>query len=104
MHTNNRTPVWARVRVPNAPRGPSPLHSPQRQQRLVDADPESENLMVASHYAMAAKERGLGVITWTLERAGPGLSGFYYGTTSGIVDLVEGDRFTLFCSCDQKKS
>ena len=64
-------------------------------QRLVDASEESENRMVASHYAMAAKERGLGVITWTLERAGPGLTGFYYETTDGVVDLLEGDRFTL---------
>jgi glycerophosphoryl diester phosphodiesterase len=64
-------------------------------QRLVDAAPDTGNLMVASHYAMAAKERGLGVITWTLERAGPGLTGYYYNTTDGIVDLEEGDRFTL---------
>ena len=64
-------------------------------QRLVDADPDSEYLMKASYYAEAADARGLGIITWTLERAGPGLSGFYYGTTEEAVDLAEGDRFSL---------
>ena len=44
---------------------------------------------------MAAKERALGVITWTLERAGPGMDGWYYGSTENDVDLAEGDRFTL---------
>jgi glycerophosphoryl diester phosphodiesterase len=50
--------------------------------------------MVPSYYAYAAKERGLDIITWTLERAGPGLTGFYWSTTDGVVDLSEGDRFT----------
>lgn len=64
-------------------------------QMLVEASNEAAHLMVASHYAMAAKERELSVITWSLERAGPGLAGFYYGSTDGLVDLTEGDRFTL---------
>jgi glycerophosphoryl diester phosphodiesterase len=51
--------------------------------------------MVPSHYANAAKERGLDIITWSLERAGPGLTGYYWSSTDGIVDLSEGDRFTL---------
>ena len=63
-------------------------------QRLIDAAPESENLMVPSYYATAAKDRGLDIITWTLERAGPTLSGFYYESTEGLVDLVQGDLFT----------
>jgi len=65
-------------------------------QMLVQAAPDSEHLMEPSYYALAAKERGLEIITWTLERAGPGLTGFYYNTTDdGLVDLTEGDRFTL---------
>jgi hypothetical protein len=51
--------------------------------------------MTPSYYANAAKERGLELITWTLERAGPGLTGYYYESTDGVVDLAEGDRFTL---------
>ena len=58
--------------------------------------------MVASYYANAANERGLGIITWTLERAGPGLGGFYFDTTDGIVDLAEGDRFTLLHVLDKE--
>lgn len=58
--------------------------------------------MTASYYASAAKERELGIITWTLERAGTGLSGFYYETTDGVVDLVEGDRFTLLHVLDEE--
>jgi glycerophosphoryl diester phosphodiesterase len=50
--------------------------------------------MIPSHYAKAAQERGLDIITWTLERAGPGQSGFFWSSTDGIVDLSEGDRFT----------
>ena len=51
--------------------------------------------MVASYYANAAKARGLDIITWTLERAGPGVDGWYFSSTDGLVDLAEGDRFTL---------
>lgn len=58
--------------------------------------------MAASHYAMAAKDRGLGVITWTLERAGPALEGWYFQTTSPFADLAEGDRFTLLHVLDQE--
>jgi glycerophosphoryl diester phosphodiesterase len=63
--------------------------------RLVEGAPDTELLMKPSYYAVAAAERGLGVITWTLERAGPGLSGWYYQTTENVVDLAEGDRFSL---------
>ena len=58
--------------------------------------------MVASYYANAATERELGIITWTLERAGPGLGGFYFDTTDGVVDLSEGDRFTLLHVLDKE--
>ena len=64
-------------------------------QMLVDAAPGTDNLIQASYYAKAAKERGLDIITWTLERSGPGLSGYYWETTDGIVNLTEGDRFTM---------
>ena len=58
--------------------------------------------MVASYYANAAKERGLDIITWTLERAGPGLDGFYYDSTAGVVELAQGDRFTLLNVLDEE--
>ena len=65
-------------------------------QRLVEPAPESAYLMQPSYYANAAKERGLRIITWTLERAGPGLAGFYYSTTENAgLDLNEGDRYNL---------
>jgi glycerophosphoryl diester phosphodiesterase len=64
-------------------------------QRLVDPAPDSEYLMTASHYANAAKNRSLGVIAWTLERSGPGLTGFYWETLEGQVELNEGDRYNL---------
>ncbi|MEP3049455.1 MAG: glycerophosphodiester phosphodiesterase family protein [Roseibium sp.] len=46
--------------------------------------------MVPSPYAIAAKEAGLELITWTLERSGPLSSGggWYYQTVS---DLIDGD-------------
>ena len=71
-------------------------------QRLVDADPGSVNLMTPSYYASAAKERNLGIITWTLERAGPGMGGWYYGSTEADVELAEGDRFTLLHVLDEE--
>jgi hypothetical protein len=51
--------------------------------------------MTASYYAMAAMDRGLDIITWTLERSGPGLSGYYWGTTENKVELSEGDNFSI---------
>jgi glycerophosphoryl diester phosphodiesterase len=46
--------------------------------------------IVPSAYAKAAKEAGLGIITWTLERSGPlaGGGGWYY---QSIKDAVHGD-------------
>jgi len=64
-------------------------------QKLVKAAPEAELLMEPNYYAEAAIERGLDIITWTLERSGPGLGGFYWATTDGIVELEEGDRFSM---------
>ena len=63
-------------------------------QRLVEYDETAELLMVESEYAKEAKARGLDIITWTLERTGPGLSGFYWESTADL-DKVEGDKFNL---------
>lgn len=69
-------------------------------QRLVEIDTSAELLMTPSQYAIDAKAKGLDIITWTLERTGPGLKGFYWSTTEGItVDgvtgLQEGDKYNL---------
>lgn len=63
-------------------------------QRLVDGDMNSEFNMVPSFYATEAKAKGLDIITWTLERTGPGLEGFYWGSTAGF-GLKEGDKYNL---------
>ena len=87
-------------------------------QRLVEQDPSAELLMKPSTYATEAKSRGLNIITWTLERTGPGLEGFYWSTLENIevcstegteedsssiskqieaceIGLREGDKFNL---------
>ena len=51
--------------------------------------------MTPSYYAMAAMDRGLDIITWTLERSGPGQSGYYWETTENQVELTEGDNFSI---------
>ena len=48
----------------------------------------------------SAKEHGLGIITWTLERTGPGLAGWYWqSVTESVAALdpkeVEGYRLAL---------
>jgi glycerophosphoryl diester phosphodiesterase len=65
-------------------------------QRLVQASNESEYLMVPSYYVTAAKERGLDIITWTLERSEPVLQGYYWSTVQDRgINLVEGDTYNL---------
>jgi glycerophosphoryl diester phosphodiesterase len=65
-------------------------------QRLIVASNSSEYGAVASPYAIAAKERGLGIITWTLERAPPGLQGYYYSSTFGQgVYTNDGDMYNV---------
>jgi glycerophosphoryl diester phosphodiesterase len=65
-------------------------------QRLVEAAPDSAYLFQPSYYANATKARGISIITWTFERSGPGLSGFYWSTTENAgLDLNEGDRYNL---------
>lgn len=63
-------------------------------QRLVEPDPGRTLLMKPSAYAREARSRGLDIITWTLERTAPGLTGFYWDTLDGT-DLVEGDKYNL---------
>lgn len=88
--------------------------------RLVDHDPNSDHGMVPSAYVASTKENGLDIITWTLERTGPGLDGWYwqvsqksysiicrifptpkylslslYSQTTADMEKTEGDRLTL---------
>ncbi len=52
--------------------------------------------IVPSPYAIAAKEAGLQIITWTVERSGllTGKGGFYYSSIADVTDN-EGDVFEL---------
>ncbi|MGD9740922.1 MAG: glycerophosphodiester phosphodiesterase family protein [Bauldia sp.] len=53
--------------------------------------------IVPSAYAIAAKEAGLEIITWTLERSGPlnvGGGGFYYASIADAINN-DGDMFTV---------
>ena len=69
---------------------------------LVEADDGSADLAPLSQglgikpsaYVEGAKTYGLDIITWTLERTGPGLSGWYWQTLQDI-GLTEGDQFAL---------
>jgi len=52
--------------------------------------------IVPSQYAIAAKDAGLKIITWTLERSGPLATGggWYYQTTEPLINN-DGDMFTV---------
>ena len=68
--------------------------------RLVQGVPDDAvNPVEPSYYATAAKAAGLDIITWTLERTGPGLQGWYWQTTTDgdlmVGDINDGDKFTL---------
>jgi len=56
----------------------------------------SSGKYAASEYAKAAKDAGLKIITWTLERSGPLKSGggWYFGTTSTITNN-DGDVYEM---------
>ena len=58
------------------------------------SDISSELGIVPSEYTMSAKDHGLDIITWTLERTGPGLDGWYWQTLQGN-ELTDGDKFAL---------
>ncbi len=47
-----------------------------------------------SAYTESAKAHGLDIITWTLERTGPGLNGWYWQSLADN-ELTEGDKFAL---------
>eukprot|EP00984_Skeletonema_dohrnii_P036836 scaffold38256_cov161-Skeletonema_dohrnii-CCMP3373.AAC.1 len=53
---------------------------------LVNHDPNTELGIAPSAYAESAKEHGLKIITWTLERTGPGLNGWYW---QSLIEPVE---------------
>ncbi len=57
---------------------------------------ENDGNIVPSDYAQAAKDAGLGIITWTLERSGPLASGggWYYQTIGDITNN-DGDQLKL---------
>ncbi len=61
---------------------------------LVTADDSGK--LVPSAYAKSAKQAGLEIVTWTLERSGPLKSGggWYYKTSGGTIDN-DGDMYTV---------
>lgn len=67
---------------------------------MVKDDPNAELGMVPSAYADSAKEHGLQVLTWTLERTGPGLDGWYWQSVTDSVEnldptQIDGHKFAL---------
>jgi glycerophosphoryl diester phosphodiesterase len=64
---------------------------------------DAQNRIVPSSYATAAKRAGLDIITWTLERSGPLISGggYYYQSISDAIDN-DGDVFELLDVLAQK--
>jgi len=71
--------------------------------QLVAAD-NATNEIVPSTYAIAAKEAGLEIITWSFERSGP-LSvnggGYYYSSVSNLIKN-DGDEFKVIDAIAQK--
>lgn len=68
---------------------------------LVTTDKKGE--LVPSAYARAAKQAGLEIITWTLERSGPLKEGggWYYKTVESAIDN-DGDTYTMLDMLAQK--
>jgi len=67
---------------------------------LVKHDPNTELGIAPSAYAESAKEHGLNIITWTLERTGPGLNGWYWQSLTEPVEnldknAVDGFKYAL---------
>ena len=71
--------------------------------QLVTAD-NSTGEIVPSSYAIAAKEAGLEIVTWSFERSGP-LSiaggGYYYSSISNLISN-DGDEFKVIDAIAQK--
>jgi hypothetical protein len=59
-------------------------------QLRVEPAPACVYLIQPNYYATDAKARGISVIAWTLERAGPGLIGWYWSRTSLVSQHVCG--------------
>ena len=59
-------------------------------------DLNASNKMVASDYTKYAKAHGFDIITWTLERSGPLVTGggWYYQSVTEAIS-VDGDQFEL---------
>ena len=57
---------------------------------------DENNKIIPSTYAIAAKEAGMDIITWTLERAGllKDAGGWYYQTTNAVINN-DGDAFEM---------
>lgn len=57
---------------------------------------DENNQIVPSAYALAAREAGLDIITWTLERSGPLKTGggYYYSTITAAINN-DGDMLTM---------
>jgi glycerophosphoryl diester phosphodiesterase len=69
--------------------------------RLVEAGKNED--IVPSYYAMAAKDRGLDIITWTLERTPPGLMGYYWQSLNEAnFTTTEGSRLELLHVLNQE--
>ena len=67
---------------------------------MVQEDPNHELGMSPSAYAQSAKEHGFDIISWSLERSGPGLQGWYWQTLEDTIAAmdpseVEGYRYAL---------
>ena len=75
------------------------------QQMLVTTG-DSESGIVPSYYAKSANEHGLDIISWTLERSKPGLTGddvWYWSTLQGLESgLTDGDKFELLRVLDEE--
>ena len=61
---------------------------------MVEYDETSELGMVASPYGASAKENGLSIIAWSLERDSPALDGWYWSTLLDLNRTV-GDNLAL---------
>jgi glycerophosphoryl diester phosphodiesterase len=71
--------------------------------QLVAAD-NATNEIVPSTYAIAAKEAGLEIITWSFERSGPlevDGGGYYYSSISNLIKN-DGDEFKVIDAIAQK--
>jgi len=64
---------------------------------------DAQKNIVPSEYARAAKQAGLGIITWSLERSGPLASGggYYFSTVAEVIDN-DGDEYKVIDALARK--